>query len=431
MLSRAPSFSLFSTRFSSRDSNRLLITALVPLSLLFPAALTHAAPPLPKGGEFVAGSGSVSGGGQLLTINQTSSRGVIDWRSFSIGNGRVVTFNNGSGATLNRVTGGDPSVILGRLDATGSVWLINPQGVLVGSTGVVATGGRFVASALDACDNAFMQGGALTLSGGGNGIVVNLGRIGSSGGDVFLVSHTLAANLGSVDAAQGTAELATGKQVLLQDAADGQQVLVQTGSGGAVLNAGAIRAAQISLQAADGNVYALAGDSAAIRATGTAMRDGHVWLVADSGGIHANGDISATDVNGSGGTVETRGITLDVVGATVAARTWKLGAPSFTLDGSNAGAVSRSLSAGTSVDVETSAGDLAIDGNVQWSGTAALTLGAAHSVTIAPDTTLANTGGGNLTLRADSGAIDNGGSIANGGTIDWSKRRASSPRSST
>ena len=175
MLRRAPSFSLFSTRFSARDSNRLLITALVPISLLFPAALTHAAPPLPKGGEFVAGSGSVSGGGQLLTINQTSSRGVIDWRSFSIGNGRVVTFNNGSGATLNRVTGGDPSVILGRLDATGSVWLINPQGVLVGSTGVVATGGRFVASALDACDNTFMQGGALTRSGGGNGIGRELG----------------------------------------------------------------------------------------------------------------------------------------------------------------------------------------------------------------------------------------------------------------
>ncbi|SAK74419.1 filamentous hemagglutinin outer membrane protein [Caballeronia hypogeia] len=418
---RAPSFSLLSAAFSSGDRKGFLVPRLVPLSLLLPAALACAAPPLPKGGAFVAGSGSISGGGQSLTINQTSSRGVIDWRSFSIGNGRVVTFDNGSGATLNRVTGGDPSVLLGHLDATGSVWLINPQGVLVGPTGVVATGGRFVASALDVCNNAFMQGGALTLSGGGSGIVVNLGQIGSSGGDVFLISRTLAANLGSVDAAQGSAELAAGKQVLLQDAAGSQQVFVQTGSGGAVLNAGAIRAAQISLQAADGNVYALAGSSAAIRATGTATRDGHVWLVADSGAIHASGDIAATNVNGSGGTVETRGGTLDVSGATVTAGTWKLGAPTFTLGASNAGAVSRSLGAGTSVDVETSTGDLAIDGNVLWNGTAALTLGAAHSLTIAPNTTIANTGSGDLTLRADSGAIDNGGSIANDGTIDWSK----------
>lgn len=36
---------------------------------------------------------------------------MIDWHSFSIGNDHTVVFNNGSGATLNRVTGGDPSVI--------------------------------------------------------------------------------------------------------------------------------------------------------------------------------------------------------------------------------------------------------------------------------------------------------------------------------
>ena len=400
----------------------------VTVALLFATAClelssieTHAAPPLPKGGQFVAGSGSISGGGQSLTINQTTSRGVINWSSFSIANGRAVMFNNGSGATLNRVTGGDPSVILGALNASGSVYLINPQGVLVGPTGVIATGGRFVASSLDVDNNAFMPGGALTLSGGGNGVVVNLGRIGSSGGDVFLVSRTLAANLGSIDAAQGTAELAAGSQVLLQDASGSQQVFVQTGSGGTALNAGAIRAAQIDLQAADGNVYALAGHSAAIRATGTATRDGHVWLVADPGGVHANGDVSASNANGSGGTVETRGNTLDVGGATVLAGTWKLGAPTFTLDGSNAGAVSRSLNAGTSVDVEASVGDLAVNGNVQWNGAAALTLGAAHDVTIAANTTIANAGSGNLTLRADSGGVDNGGSIKNGGTIDWSK----------
>ncbi len=150
----------FSVQFSSTSSSSRLFR-LRPLAVLVASlAFTHAyaAPPLPAGGNFVA-SGTISGGGSALTINQTGSRGVIDWNSFSIGGGRTVTFNNGTGATLNRVTGGDPSVILGQLHASGSVYLINPQGVLVGPGGVVATGGRFVASTLDVDNNAFMDGG--------------------------------------------------------------------------------------------------------------------------------------------------------------------------------------------------------------------------------------------------------------------------------
>jgi filamentous hemagglutinin family protein len=76
-----------------------------------------------------------------VTINQSSGRGIIDWNNFSIGYGGVVTFKNGSGATLNRVTGTQMSTILGSLTATGSVYLINPQGVLIGPGAHVNTGG--------------------------------------------------------------------------------------------------------------------------------------------------------------------------------------------------------------------------------------------------------------------------------------------------
>ncbi|WP_429402566.1 filamentous hemagglutinin N-terminal domain-containing protein [Paraburkholderia sp. MM5482-R1] len=79
--------------------------------------MAHAAGPLPQGGAFVRGQGAMTSGTTSLTIDQSSSRGVIDWHSFSIGNGNTVAFNNGSGATLNRVTGGDPSSILGKLTA--------------------------------------------------------------------------------------------------------------------------------------------------------------------------------------------------------------------------------------------------------------------------------------------------------------------------
>ncbi|WP_454915967.1 two-partner secretion domain-containing protein [Xanthobacter sediminis] len=70
-----------------------------------------------------------------------------------------LAFDNGAGATLNRVLGNVPSGIDGRLTATGSVYLVNPAGVAVGSTGAVATGGSFVASTHDVTDKDFLNGG--------------------------------------------------------------------------------------------------------------------------------------------------------------------------------------------------------------------------------------------------------------------------------
>ena len=106
------------------------------IALLFVTMAANAAPVLPQGGQFVAGAGSILPNGATgLQINQLGARGVIDWRGFSIGSGGSVSINNGSGATLNRVTGGQASQIDGQLTATGSAYLINPQGVVVGPTG--------------------------------------------------------------------------------------------------------------------------------------------------------------------------------------------------------------------------------------------------------------------------------------------------------
>lgn len=408
---------------SRKQRQQLLVLLMMQAGLL---SVARAAPPLPQGGQFVAGQGSIAEAGSRLTIAQTSSRGVIDWNSFSIGAGNRVTIDNGSGATLNRVTGADPSLISGMLSATGSVYLINPQGVLVGLGGVINTGGRFVASTLDADNTAFMQGGSLTLSGTGNGSVINLGKISSTGGDVFLISRKAVANLGKVSAPEGTAEFAAGNQILLQDSSSGQQVFVQSGSNGQVLNAGTVRAAQINLEGADGNVYALAGRNSALRATGTATRDGHVWLVADGGTIDAHGTIAAQNADGSGGTVDMSANTLRVSSATVDAALWNLTAPVFTIDAATARTLERNLSHDTSVNVTTTgaggaSGDLSVLSNIRWRGAASLTLDAYHSITVGPNVTLANHGTGNLTLRADANAIDNGGSVTNQGTIDWSK----------
>ena len=63
------------------------------------------------------------------------------------------------------MTGASVSTIDGLLSGTGSVYLINPNGVIIGKTGVVNVGGTFVASTLDVTNGAFMAGGDLTFSG--------------------------------------------------------------------------------------------------------------------------------------------------------------------------------------------------------------------------------------------------------------------------
>ena len=419
----------FNERVVIFRTRMLRLWPVVSLSLaglsLAPYALAGA--PLPQGGHFVSGSGSIASNGSGLVITQSgSARGVVDWRSFSIDKNNSVIINNGTGATLNRVTGGTPSSILGSLTATGSVYLINPQGIVVGSSGVISTGGRFVASTLDMPNADFVKGGTLTLSGTSNAAVVNLGAISSSGGDVFLIARNSVVNGGTVSAPNGTAEYAAGQQVILYESSNSRQVFVQVASHGTVVDQGVTHAAQINLEAADGNIFALAGGGTRTRATGTATRDGHIWLVADPGQVTQQGTVTATNADGSGGTVDTLAKTLTLApDATVHAGLWNVSIPSFTIDSNTSGAIIRSLNTGTSMNVAATGsnggnGDLNVASNLTWQGPAALSLVAAHSVTVASGTTIKNTGGGNLSLRADAAAIDNNGSVTNQGTVDWS-----------
>ena len=59
---------------------------------------------------------------------------VIDWNSFSSAPGESIVFNQPSAAAiaLNRVTGANPSQLMGNLSADGQVFIRNPNGVLFG-----------------------------------------------------------------------------------------------------------------------------------------------------------------------------------------------------------------------------------------------------------------------------------------------------------
>src|SRR5450631_2749136 len=70
---------------------------------------------LPTGGNASAGGISIKSGTGNMTITQSTANAVINWQSFNIGQEETVQFlqPSSSSVALNRVTGSDPSNILG------------------------------------------------------------------------------------------------------------------------------------------------------------------------------------------------------------------------------------------------------------------------------------------------------------------------------
>jgi filamentous hemagglutinin family protein len=115
---------------------------------------------LPAGGQVVGGSASISqANGQTLNVNQSSNRAIINWKGFSINVNELVKFNQPSSSSviLNRVTGVDPSSILGQLVANGRVFVVNPNGILFGPKATVDVAG-LLATTLNTKDTDFMAG---------------------------------------------------------------------------------------------------------------------------------------------------------------------------------------------------------------------------------------------------------------------------------
>ena len=86
---------------------------------------------LPEGGSIVSGSVTLENQGNILTINQSSSKAVLDWQSFDIGSQAIVNFNqpDSQSTALNRIYSSQPSQIFGQLNATGNVILTNTNGI--------------------------------------------------------------------------------------------------------------------------------------------------------------------------------------------------------------------------------------------------------------------------------------------------------------
>lgn len=301
------------------------LAALLLASTAIPAeALAGAV--LPTGGTVVKGSASIDTGPSGVTVTQTSATGIINWNTFSIGAGNSVRFDNGSGSTLSRVTGNVTSEIDGALTATGTLYLVNPAGVVVGPSGSVFTGGSFIASAHDISNDQYLNAGAIEFSGTSTAEVINAGTIASANGDVALIARKVE-NSGTISAPNGTAALVAGYDVLMSDASgeNGKFAVKVGGAGTSAVNSGTIKAAEIEMRANGGNVYALAGNTdAVIKATSVTASGGRVFLTAGSNGtVKSTAHIvarkrpakpAARPEDLDGGAITTSGGTVDLAG---------------------------------------------------------------------------------------------------------------------
>lgn len=135
------------------------ITTLLFSLLAGLAQQSLAGPLLPTGGTVVAGNSTISTSTIRVDVVQTTNRSIINWGSFSVGSGGTVQFvqPSSTSAVLNRVTGTGSSTILGTVSANGQVFLLNPNGIVVGPSGRIEAAGLVLTTAAIA-DGEFMAG---------------------------------------------------------------------------------------------------------------------------------------------------------------------------------------------------------------------------------------------------------------------------------
>ena len=354
------------------------------LALAFGPASVYANP---TGANIIHGDVTINTDTPNTTvIQQSSDKSIINWQSFSIDENETTRFEqpSSSSVSLNRVTGGDVSHILGQLQSNGTILLLNPNGIIFGQNSRVDVNG-IVATTSEIQNDDFLVD---NLNFGRAGFALNEASVENYGtitaaenGLVALVAPrvnndgTITARLGRVTLAAGekyTVDL-YGDQLVSLSVEDGQLSQALAENSGNIEAAGG-RVAITANQAANtlDNIVNMTGY---IQANTVDTQNGRIVLSSGNGRTNVNGTLIAegAETNQSGGVVDILGQRIGVYENT-----------------------------NISVDGSTQAGDIHIGGNYQGQGplpNAQRTLVTAGAQ-ISADTT-DNGNGGNVIVWAD------------------------------
>ena len=211
-------------RYRNRNQWKHRLTGMVLLAM----ALGGSVQAMPSGGTIRSGNGSIVEQGQTMTVQQNSNCMAIDWTQFNIAKNETIRYTqpDKNAVALNRVTGGQQSLIEGNLNANGHVFLVNPNGVVFGKNASVDVGG-LVASTARLADDTMNHFGSsqdslnLAVDNENNAAVINEGIIKAQGGLVALHASNVE-NSGTITDDGGTVALTAAKNLNLSSDADGK-----------------------------------------------------------------------------------------------------------------------------------------------------------------------------------------------------------------
>ncbi|MDQ1834133.1 two-partner secretion domain-containing protein [Massilia scottii] len=288
---------------------RLLKRLCLPLLLAFGGApLSHAAPGSP---QVVAGQATFGQQGNVFSITNTPNT-IINWQSFSVGAGDITRFiqQDANSAVLNRITGQDPSRILGALQSNGQVFLINPNGILFGRDARIDVG-SLTASTLNLTNADFLAGKRNFNGTPAAGGIVNQGAITTpGGGKVFLIAPNVE-NSGIITSPQGDVVLAAGHSVQLVDSSNPDLHVVVSAPASAALNLG-----QVIAQGGKIGIYgALLRQRGLVSANSAQIgANGKIVLKASADALLEAGSVTSATGAGKGGEISVQGERVGLTG---------------------------------------------------------------------------------------------------------------------
>ena len=147
---KKPSLNSVSSALQLSQLRHDLLVGTAAMVLLAVCAQAPEAMAAPTGGSVVYGSATITQtpDGDLTTIHQSTDRAVINWDSFNIGSTDTVVFTvpSSDSATLNRINSSGASIIAGTITSNGSVYFVNPNGIVFYRSANVAVNGMIYAS---------------------------------------------------------------------------------------------------------------------------------------------------------------------------------------------------------------------------------------------------------------------------------------------
>ena len=259
---------------------------------------------MPAGGQIQSGQGAIAQNGKTMTVTQNSGKMAVDWTQFNIARDEAVKFAQPGrdAVALNRITGGQKSVIDGALSANGNLLLVNPNGVVFGKTATVDVGSLVASTAQ--LNDPFMKSFAgstanlnLTIGEGNTSTILNEGTIAAQGGLVALHAAQVE-NTGTISNPGGTVALAAARQLTLSPDSDGK---LNYAVDGELAQAKALNSGRIQ---ADGGYVVMTAKSAqdllgtVVNNTGTlearTLRKDEKGQILLDGGAHGQVEVSGT-----------------------------------------------------------------------------------------------------------------------------------------